>query len=249
MSLLMVDNLSKHFDGLRAVDDVSFSVVSRTITSLIGPNGAGKTTIFNLISGLLPATSGRIYYKGQRINGLPPQKVAKLGLGRTFQEPRLFDHMSVLENVMVGFPHQVGESLMVALAGPKRMRLQEEDNHRKAMEILKFVELADRAHSLAAGLSYGQQRFLRKRVLHGISFKVDSQQVMALIGHNGAGKTTLLKAILGILRVDKGRVTFQGKDITNREPRLRRKKRLQGRGPLRGREADAGYRHIPHALS
>lgn len=158
--VLRVVKLSKHFDGLKAVDEVSFQVLPRTITSLIGPNGAGKTTIFNVISGLLPATAGEVYYSGNKIDGEPPQKIARLGLGRTFQEPRLFNHMSVLENVQVGFPNQSGERLLAALLRTSKLKREEAENREKAMEILKFVGLADRAHELAENLAYGQQRFL-----------------------------------------------------------------------------------------
>ena len=158
--VLKVQNLSKHFGGLKAVDGVSFQVLPRSITSLIGPNGAGKTTIFNMISGLLPASAGEIYYNGNNIEGQPPQKIARLGLGRTFQEPRLFNHMSVLENVLVGFPDQSGEKFLATLLRTGKLKREEAENREKAMEILKFVGLADRAHELAENLAYGQQRFL-----------------------------------------------------------------------------------------
>lgn len=160
MSLLAVERLSKHFDGLKAVDDVSFEVAEKTITSLIGPNGAGKTTIFNLINGLLPASAGQVRYKGDRIDMLAAQKIAQLGLGRAFQEPRVFGHMTVLENVLVGITHQRGERLLAALYPWGKARREEKENREKAREILVFMELADKADELAENLSYGQQRFL-----------------------------------------------------------------------------------------
>ncbi len=160
MSLLTVEHLSKHFDGLKAVDDVSFEVVGKTITSLIGPNGAGKTTIFNLINGLLPASGGQVRYKGDRIDTLATQKIARLGLGRAFQEPRVFGHMTVLENVLVGITQPSGEGVLAALCPWGKFKRQEKENQASAWHILEFVELADKAGELAKNLSYGQQRFL-----------------------------------------------------------------------------------------
>ncbi|MEE8448843.1 MAG: ABC transporter ATP-binding protein [Thermodesulfobacteriota bacterium] len=160
MSLLTVEHLSKHFDGLKAVDDVSFEVVGKTITSLIGPNGAGKTTIFNMINGLLPASGGQVRYKGDRIDTLAAQKIARLGLGRAFQEPRVFGHMTVLENVLVGITQPSGEGVLAALFPWGKLKRQEKENQASAWHILEFVELADKAGELAKNLSYGQQRFL-----------------------------------------------------------------------------------------
>lgn len=168
MAILEVDGLCKRFGGLNAVDRVCFGIEPRTITSLIGPNGAGKTTVFNLISGLLPPTSGSIKLGGRVINNLSPQTICHLGIGRTFQEPRVFGSMTVLENVMVGRRWQRGENLIAAVLGTQQMLRDEEQNRKKAMELLDFVGLKDRAHDFAHTLSYGQQRFLSiARVLAG----------------------------------------------------------------------------------
>ena len=160
MPILEIDSLCKQFGGLSAVDNVCFTVEPKMITSLIGPNGAGKTTIFNLMSGLLVPTSGAIRLKGHTITGLLPQAICHLGIGRTFQEPRVFGNMTVLENVMIGRQHQSGENIVNTLLRPSRVRLEEWHNMGKALEMLKFVNLEDRASDPAHTLSYGQQRFL-----------------------------------------------------------------------------------------
>ena len=160
MPILQVDGLTRRFGGLNAVDNACFSVEPQTITSLIGPNGAGKTTVFNLISGLLAPTSGSVKLRGKVISNLLPQTICHLGLGRTFQEPRVFGAMTVLENVMVGRRRQKGESLIPALLRTPQVLRDEQQNLERAMEILRFVGLDGRPGDLAQTLSYGQQRFL-----------------------------------------------------------------------------------------
>ena len=102
MALLEVRNLSKHFGGLAAVDDLTFEVREREILGLIGPNGAGKTTVFNVISGVFPPTSGKVFFNGEDVTGLKPHKIAQKGIGRTFQNIALFKGMSVLNNIKLG---------------------------------------------------------------------------------------------------------------------------------------------------
>jgi ABC-type branched-subunit amino acid transport system ATPase component len=159
-ALLTLQGLTKSFGGLRAVEDVYIEVRECSITSLIGPNGAGKTTIFNLISGLLQPTSGMIFYRNKLMNGLSPTLIARSGIGRTFQEPRVFDHLSVLENILVGFQNQKGEKVHHALLKTKGALQQENANRERSREILQFVGLSDRSGDLAKNLSHGQQRFL-----------------------------------------------------------------------------------------
>ncbi|MDI6762327.1 MAG: ABC transporter ATP-binding protein [Thermodesulfobacteriota bacterium] len=159
-SVLVIQGLTKYFGGLKAVDNVYMEAAECSITSLIGPNGAGKTTIFNLITGLLQPTSGKIYYKNQSILALPPTTIARIGIGRTFQEPRVFNRLSVLENILIGFPSQKGERVHHALLRTKAAFEEEKKNKEKAIEILEFVGLADRGSDLAQDLSHGQQRFL-----------------------------------------------------------------------------------------
>jgi ABC-type branched-subunit amino acid transport system ATPase component len=158
--ILEIQGLTKFFGGLKAVDNVYIEVQECSITSLIGPNGAGKTTIFNLISGLNQPTSGNIFYRGRPITGLSPTFIAGQGIGRTFQEPRVFNGISVLENIMVGFPNQRGEKIHHALLRTRKTVEEEKQNRERAMEILDFVGLRHRSNDLAQNLSHGQQRFL-----------------------------------------------------------------------------------------
>jgi ABC-type branched-subunit amino acid transport system ATPase component len=158
--ILHITGLTKAFGGLKAVDDVHLDVAACSITSLIGPNGAGKTTVFNLITGLLQPTSGEVLYRGRKITGWPPTQVARAGIGRTFQEPRAFGRLSVLENILLGFQKQKGERVHHALLRTRSSLKQETENREKAMQTLQFVGLAERSTDLAQNLSHGQQRFL-----------------------------------------------------------------------------------------
>src|SRR5512136_1389280 len=131
MALLEIKNLSKHFGGIQAVSDCSFSVDSGRIVSLIGPNGAGKTTVFNLVTGLLSPDTGEIYFQGKKVNGMQPHQITRLGISRTFQITRDLQEMSVLENMIIqsqvkGFFDMFGSSM-----------LKHEAEH--AMELLSFV--------------------------------------------------------------------------------------------------------------
>lgn len=140
MSLLEVRRVTKAFGGLRAIDDVSLSVEEGSITGIIGPNGAGKTTLFNLISGFQLPDSGTIEFSGQLINGMPPWKVAQLGLGRTFQTPRGFPTLSIWENFMVGGSTVPAESLLGSLAG--NFLDAERRTSRLARHLLEALDLA-----------------------------------------------------------------------------------------------------------
>jgi len=158
-TLLSVDGISKSFGGLRAVNGVSFTVEEQAITSLIGPNGAGKTTVFNVISGFLPTDSGRIDFRGRAIHALKPFEIARSGIGRTFQDPRVFPEMSVLNNVVVGL-RQRGDHPHWALLDGGRMVPQRKKALELAEEMLATVELLERAREPARDLSFGEQRFL-----------------------------------------------------------------------------------------
>ena len=148
------------FGGLTAVDDVSFGVPEGVVKAIIGPNGAGKTTLFNLITGFLPPDQGRIVYRGEAIQGQPAHVVAAKGIARTFQIVQLFDHMSVLENVMVGRHRLTHSGLFGGMLRFPGMRREEAAITAKAWEVLEFVGLADRAHQPAAILPLGLKRLL-----------------------------------------------------------------------------------------
>ncbi len=157
---LEIEQLSKSFGGLQALDRVSFEVQMGAIQALIGPNGAGKTTCFNLISGILPPSSGSIRLMGQEISGLPPHQIARLGLARTFQNIQLFTGMTVLDNVLVGQHIHLHGGLLATLLNLPSIRRQERRSVALVMELLDFVGLADKAHWQADNLAYGEQRRL-----------------------------------------------------------------------------------------
>lgn len=158
-AILQVEEISQSFGGLRAVDNASFTANDTEITSLIGPNGAGKTTIFNIISGFLPCQSGTIMFRGQPIHELKPFEAARRGIARTFQDPRVFPDMTVLENVMVGI-RQKGERPLWALVRGDQVNAEWRRARARSEAILSTVGLIDRAQDLARDLSFGEQRFL-----------------------------------------------------------------------------------------
>jgi branched-chain amino acid transport system ATP-binding protein len=158
--ILQVENVSKSFGGLRAVSGCTLSVARQSITGLIGPNGAGKTTLFNIITGFIPPDAGRIFFDGERIDGLPPYKIFRKGLVRTFQIPRELARMSVLENLMLVPSGQAGENLLVQWFLPWKVAQQEEAIFNKAMQVLEFVDLAHLRDESAGNLSGGQKKLL-----------------------------------------------------------------------------------------
>jgi branched-chain amino acid transport system ATP-binding protein len=158
--LLVVDGISRQFGGVRAVDQASFDVAPGSITGLIGPNGAGKTTAFNLISGFLKVHGGTISFDGQRIDRRPSHVIARSGLVRTFQIPRVLTRMTVLENMLLAATHQPGEILGAALFVPGLVRRREREVREQAQAVLELVRLTRLAGDFAGTLSGGQRKLL-----------------------------------------------------------------------------------------
>ena len=158
--ILELDSVTKRFGGLVALDAVSFGVEEGSITAVIGPNGAGKTTLFNVVSGVFAPDQGEVRFRGRTLNGLPPHKVAAQGLIRTFQLVKLFQNLTVAENVQVGCHLKTTGGPVSAMIRSRRMRDMEADVRRKAEELLTLVGLADVATAPATTLPYGQQRLL-----------------------------------------------------------------------------------------
>jgi len=162
MSLLELSNITKDFGGLKALKDVSASISEGEIVSLIGPNGAGKTTLFNCITGTMPPTFGSIMFDGRELVELPPHDVAQQGISRTFQQIRLFNNMSVLDNVMVGHDFKGRTGIFSALLRPPWVKQEEADNKKNCLEVLSLFEerLLPRLEEFASMLSYANRRRL-----------------------------------------------------------------------------------------
>jgi ABC-type branched-subunit amino acid transport system ATPase component len=158
--LLETNDVTRHFGALRAVDGVNLTVEAGTITGLIGPNGAGKTTLFGLIAGEMKPHSGAIYFAGNAIHGAMPDTIFRSGLARTFQIPRPFPQMTVLENVMMAPVRQAGEHFWNNWLRPAAVRAEERRHREKARDVLDFTGLGDKSGELAGQLSGGQQKLL-----------------------------------------------------------------------------------------
>ncbi len=157
---LELSGISRHFGGLKVLQDVNLQVPAGGIFGLIGPNGAGKTTVFNLITGLLPPTSGSIRFGGQDLAGRKPHQITRLGIARTFQNIRLFKEMSLLQNVMVGMHAHLRYGPLGLLATSALFRSEEKRARERARELLSWVKLDHKAEDTADNLSYGDQRKL-----------------------------------------------------------------------------------------
>jgi branched-chain amino acid transport system ATP-binding protein len=191
--MLQIDRLTKAFGGVTALDDVSFAVAEHTITALVGPNGAGKTTLFNLVAGSYAPSDGTVRLAGRVLNGIPAHERVRLGIGRTFQNALLFDHMTVIENVMVGrHPRSQAGILASAFRVPAMLK-EEEQIFLEAMRCLNLVGMGLRAQELAGNLPFGQQR------LAAIARALAAQPRLLLMDEPAAGLNAMEKADLADL--------------------------------------------------
>jgi branched-chain amino acid transport system ATP-binding protein len=158
--LLVANALRKEFGGLVAVNDVDFRIPERSIVSLIGPNGAGKTTMFNMLTGVYKPTAGTIEFNGEDVTGKPPHAVTERGVGRTFQNIRLFNLMTARENVLVGMHSRLGSGIVKSVLRTPKQRREEREALQRARELLVFCGLRGRHDEFARNLSYGDQRRL-----------------------------------------------------------------------------------------
>ncbi len=181
MPLLEARSLTRRFGGLIACNDISFAVQPGEIFGLIGPNGAGKTTLFNLITGMTRPDSGSLLFRGQKITGLRPNKVAALGIARTFQNIRLFGNLTALENVMIGGHLHTHSGVISGVLNLPRARREEFTMRTRAHELLALLDLDDKADVEARNMSYGDQRRLE------IARALAIQPALLLLDEPGAG--------------------------------------------------------------
>ncbi len=198
--MLEVSGLVKAFGSLRAVDGVDLAIEAGTITGLIGPNGAGKTTLFNLIAGALAPEAGAIRFMGERIDRLTPDRIFAKGLARTFQVPRPFPQMTVLENLMLVPLRQAGERFWNNWVRAGSVRREERLARERAMDVLELCALTDKAGEIAGRLSGGQQKLLElARIL------IAEPRLILLAGVNPVLLETLVDRIV---RLNRRGVTF-----------------------------------------
>ena len=197
--ILHVENVSKYFGGLAAVNNCSLKIKKGSITGIIGPNGSGKTTLFNLIAGNLKSSKGSVVFNNENITNMPSYQLFSKGLLRTFQIAHEFSNLTVLENLMMVPSNQSGENLITALINPKLVEREEDQLKEKALDVIEFLNLKHLSNELAGNLSGGQKKLLEL----GRTMMVDAKLV--LLDEVGAGvNRTLLKDLgTAILRLNK----------------------------------------------
>jgi branched-chain amino acid transport system ATP-binding protein len=181
MIILEMEKISQEFGGLRAVDGVNLSIAEAEIFGIIGPNGAGKTTLFNIITGIYVPVEGELRFKGQRINRMAPHNIARLGIGRTFQNIRLFNKLSVLDNVRVGCHGVTSSGFWSGMLGLPGSRREEKLIRENSQVLLEMVGLLDKQYEYADNLAYGEQRRLE------IARALALQPSLLLLDEPGAG--------------------------------------------------------------
>jgi branched-chain amino acid transport system ATP-binding protein len=200
--ILVVSELRKEFGGLVAVDDVDFTIPRDAIVSLIGPNGAGKTTFFNMITGVYKPTAGRVVFDGEDVTGKPPHAITQRGIGRTFQNIRLFQQMSALENVLVGMHSRLHGRAISSILGLPGVKREEREAKERGRELLEYCGLVRRDEHFARNLSYGDQRRLE------VARALATQPRLLLLDEPTAGmnprETLAFTEFIGKLRSEEG---------------------------------------------
>jgi branched-chain amino acid transport system ATP-binding protein len=200
--LLTAEDVRKEFGGLVAVNDVDFTIPERSIVSLIGPNGAGKTTFFNMLTGVYKPTAGTIVFDGQNVTGKPPHAITERGIGRTFQNIRLFQSMTALENTLVGMHARLHGGMLKAVLRPPSVKREEVAARERARELLEFCGLTGRDDEYARNLSYGDQRRLE------VARALATQPKLLLLDEPTAGmnpqETAEFTAFVSRLREEEG---------------------------------------------
>lgn len=193
--MLRIEDLTKDFGGLRAVNHCSFEMPEGMIFGLIGPNGSGKTTVFNLITGFLPPTTGRVFFKGQEITGLPPYVIAQRGIARTFQLVRIFHRLTVMENLLMAPKHQAGENLLLGMLRVPRVRRQEQEAIERAMALLAVMGMENLADEYCGNLSFAEQKMV------GITRALMADPDLILLDEPASGiNPSLVNQILDYIR-------------------------------------------------
>jgi branched-chain amino acid transport system ATP-binding protein len=159
-NLVVAEQVRKEFGGLVATDDIDFTIPRGAVVSLIGPNGAGKTTFFNMLTGVYKPTAGRIVFDGEDVTGMPPHAITERGIGRTFQNIRLFQNMTALENVLVGMHSRLRSRILGSILRTRKVRREEREARERARELLRYCGLRNKDDEISRNLSYGDQRRL-----------------------------------------------------------------------------------------
>ena len=195
VALLKLNELTKDFGGLRAVDHCSFEVPEHALFGLIGPNGSGKSTIFNLVTGFLAPTSGQVFLKSQDITNKKPYEINQLGIARTFQLVKVFRNMTVMENLLLAPKRQPGEQILPALFKPPSVREAERQNIAKARALLDIIGLRAAENNLAGSLSYAEQKLVE------ISRAMMTDPDLIMLDEPASGvNPTLMNRILDYIR-------------------------------------------------
>jgi len=191
--LLSITDCAVHFGGLKAVEDLTFSLREGEMLALIGPNGAGKTTVFNLITGVYTPTRGKIFFKGDPIQGLSPHLISRLGIARTFQNIRLFKNLNALDNVVLGFNRQAQRNILGTILKTQKCEEHRNEILEQSNKLLKWMGLSCSIHTNSMDLPYGQQRRLE------IARALATQPKLLLLDEPAAGMNPQEKSDLAKL--------------------------------------------------